>query len=107
MSQNETPGMTGIGPIVRETPLAGHMPRRSEPKAVAEGPDNRALVPVAGTEEPHDQGRRRAPRSSALFLAQLIANERQLPQTRERRRAEPSVALAAYGAAAKLVRRRV
>ena len=101
--------MTSVGPIVRQTLPAGHMPPRSEPEAVvAGGQDNRALVPVAGAEEPHGEGRRRrAPRSSALFLAQLIANERQLPQTRERRRAEPSVALAAYGAAAKLVRRRV
>src|SRR5690606_4970783 len=37
-------------------------------------------------------------RPLAPFLAQLIATSRQLPQTRERRRAEPEKALAAYAA---------
>jgi hypothetical protein len=53
-----------------------------------------------------DEGYRRLPRTSAAYLAQLIANERQLPQTRERRRAEPLEAIAAYGACARLTRRR-
>jgi hypothetical protein len=34
----------------------------------------------------------------ADFLAQLIATTTQAPQTRNRRRAEPDVAIAAYGA---------
>lgn len=39
----------------------------------------------------------------ATFLAQLIATRDHAPQTRERRRAEPMEALAAYRAAAALV----
>jgi hypothetical protein len=35
-------------------------------------------------------------RSSAQFLAHLIAIDQQVPQTRTRRRAEPAQALAAY-----------
>lgn len=38
----------------------------------------------------------------ATFLAQLIATRDQVPQTRERRRAEPMEALAAYRAMAAL-----
>ncbi|HEY7229583.1 MAG TPA: hypothetical protein VH558_04355 [Pseudolabrys sp.] len=38
----------------------------------------------------------------APFLAQLVATKDQHPQTRERRRAEPNDALAAYRAAAAL-----
>jgi hypothetical protein len=41
------------------------------------------------------------PRPSAPFLAQLIAANRKLPQARERRRAEPHEAIAAYTAAAR------
>jgi len=41
------------------------------------------------------------PRPSAPFLAQLIAAQRKLPQARERRRAEPREAIAAYTAAAR------
>jgi len=57
---------------------------------------NRALVtlaPNAHEARPH----RPIPRA-ATFLAHLIATARQLPQTRERRRAEPSVVIAAYQA---------
>jgi hypothetical protein len=39
---------------------------------------------------------------SAAFLAQLVATKDQHPQTRERRRAEPDMASAAYRAAAAL-----
>ena len=45
-------------------------------------------------------------RGSAPFLAQLIATERALPQTRERRRAAPRDAVAAYGATAARVKQR-
>jgi hypothetical protein len=37
-------------------------------------------------------------RQPANFLAHLIATQQALPQTRERRRMEPSVAVAAYAA---------
>jgi len=48
------------------------------------------LQPIAPT-EPALRGR-----PQAGFLAHLIATERKLPQTRERRRAEPADAIAAY-----------
>jgi hypothetical protein len=41
----------------------------------------------------------------AAFLAHLIATKDQLPQTRDRRRAEPHEAIAAYRAAAALTAR--
>ncbi|MCF8477322.1 MAG: hypothetical protein K9G60_09835 [Pseudolabrys sp.] len=46
----------------------------------------------------------RTPARLAVFLAHLIATKEQAPQTRERRRAEPGDALAAYRAAATLMR---
>ena len=99
--------MTTIVPIGAFPPLSGHEPQRAD----ADTPETRptgatALVPVSEVQPPAEDNRRSLRRSSASFLAQLIANEKNLPQTRERRRADPQVALAAYGAAAKLVRRR-
>jgi hypothetical protein len=52
-----------------------------------------ALAPAERNEHPH-----RPMRRAACFLTQLIANARQLPQTRERRRAEPTEVIAAYRA---------
>ena len=55
--------------------------------------ESRALVPVtASSSKPHHLPTRRV----AAFLAHLIATARQLPQTRERRCAEPAEAIAAY-----------
>ena len=54
-----------------------------------------AVTPVSRTEAPTPITRRV---TSAPFLAQLIATREQLPQTRERRRAEPSVAVNVYAA---------
>ncbi len=56
---------------------------------------SRALVAV---ETPASPAPRR-PARDAAFLAHLIATARQLPQTRERRCAEPAEAIAAYRAA--------
>jgi hypothetical protein len=53
-----------------------------------------AMAPAAAVSEPEAARYR-----SAAFLAQLIANKHQLPQARERRRAEPGEAIAAYRAA--------
>jgi hypothetical protein len=55
-----------------------------------------ALTPAVATYKPSDS------RRQAAFLAHLIATKGQLPQTRERRRAEPAEAIAAYRAGAKL-----
>jgi hypothetical protein len=55
-----------------------------------------ALTPAPATYEPSGSHRQ------AAFLAHLIATKGQLPQTRERRRAESAEAIAAYRAAANL-----
>jgi len=53
----------------------------------------RALIAI----EPVSQVRVHRPiQRTATFLTQLIANARQLPQTRTRRRAEPAEAIATY-----------
>jgi hypothetical protein len=62
--------------------------------------ESRALVVLAPAEARETYTHHR----QAAFLAQLIATKGHAPQTRERRRAEPSEALAAYRAAAALTR---
>jgi len=57
-----------------------------------------ALMPAAATHQPTGSHRQ------AAFLAHLIATKDQLPQTRERRRAEPAEAIAAYRAMAALTK---
>jgi hypothetical protein len=71
-----------------------------EPQASAEGQtESRALVAIApaAPREPLV-----TPRQAAPFLAHLIATQSKHPQTRLRRRAEPSEAVAAYRAVASL-----
>jgi len=58
-----------------------------------------ALTPAAATVKPSESHRQ------AAFLAHLIATKGQLPQTRERRRAEPAEAIAAYRAMNKIINR--
>ena len=60
--------------------------------------ESRALVVT----EPSAVAESYMPRRQAAFLAHLIATKEQAPQTRERRRAEPGVAIAAYRKAATL-----
>jgi hypothetical protein len=56
----------------------------------------RALLPV-GPARPQDSGPRRTyGRSSAVFLAHLIATAKDCPQTREKRRLAPAEALRLY-----------
>jgi hypothetical protein len=56
----------------------------------------RELVPV-GPARPQDSGSRRTyGRSSAVFLAHLIATAKDCPQTREKRRLAPAEALRLY-----------
>jgi hypothetical protein len=64
--------------------------------------DSRALVVVA----PPAAHQPPASHSQAAFLAHLIAVKDQFPQTRERRRAEPGEAAAAYRAVAAMTARR-
>ncbi|MFD2183728.1 hypothetical protein [Rhodoplanes azumiensis] len=69
--------------------------RRRDAEVPAAEPElpSRALVPVTRDPPPRPAGR-----SLAGFVAQLIATNRGLPQTRELRRAAPDEAQAAYGA---------
>lgn len=61
--------------------------------------ESRALVVTAPAGEPPAPVFRQA-----AFLAHLIATKAHAPQTRERRRAEPSEAIAAYRAASAMTR---
>ena len=61
--------------------------------------ENRALVPLGGS---GGSPERHADHRHAPFVAHLLAMKAQHPQTRERRRAEPNEALAAYRATAAL-----
>jgi hypothetical protein len=81
-----------VTPVGR-TPRAP-TPRRRESKTQTS--ESRALVPVEPIAEADTPlwGRPRA-----AYLAHLIATKEKLPQTCERRRAEPAVAIAAYAAA--------
>jgi len=98
--------MSSVTPIVRQQPVRGPEPdERGAGSDDAPKATGTALVPVARSEAPAQDDGRRQPRRSAAFLAQLIATQQQLPQTRILRRAEPLVAHAAYGAAARLARR--
>jgi hypothetical protein len=64
-------------------------------------PPGRALIALTPAPPPRDPP---AHYRQAPFLAQLIATKEQHPQTRERRRAEPSEAVAAYRAGTALIK---
>ena len=92
-----------IGPTSGRTfgQMAGGMPHEAAQQAKEPRSESRALVPVAPQSERTD---RPMAYRDAPFLAQLIATKAKLPQTRARRRAEPTEALAAYRSVAALVR---
>ena len=79
---------------------SGNLPHGAKPHDAPVN-ESRALVAMepAAAHEPAARFR------EAPFLAQLIATREQLPQTRERRRAEPGEAIAAYRAADALIAR--
>ena len=89
--------------VTRTRPAAhqssGDLPREAE-RHDAPANESRALVALA----PIAKRERAASFREAPFLAQLIATRDQLPQTRERRRAEPGEAIAAYRAADALIK---
>jgi hypothetical protein len=89
-----TPVTAIRGSIV--TPPVGRAPRDgASTSAAPETASSRALIalqPIASG----DAGSQTRPQAG--FLAHLIATDRKLPQTRERRRAEPAEAIAAYAA---------
>lgn len=90
-----------LGEVNSSTPRhhesADHRP---EPGGETHVSESRALVTLASNADHSDAqpGYR-----NAAFLAQLIATKEQHPQTRERRRADPTEVLAAYRAVAALV----
>ena len=78
-----------------DTPSTQHDP----PEREHGGSEGRALVTLSAVDQ---SPQRTGGYLSAPFLAQLVATKDQHPQTRERRRAEPGMASAAYRAAAAL-----
>lgn len=75
-------------------------PSATPKESMNHGSESRALVVTA----PATAAESFSPRRQATFLAHLIATREQAPQTRERRRTEPGVAIAAYRATAALAR---
>jgi hypothetical protein len=68
------------------------------PEATDLPSSSRALVPLIRL-APHGEDEHRSPvRRIATFLTHLIATEERLPQTREKRRADPAEVIAAYKA---------
>ncbi len=78
---------------------SGTTAEQTDPDCPAPTSESRALVPLAPA---LDLSGRQSDCRNASFLAHLIATKDQHPQTRERRRAEPGEALAAYRAAVAL-----
>ena len=76
----------------------GQTPRGVDSAPVEEAASSRALIALAPPADKREQPGYR----QASFLAHLIATKDQFPQTRERRRAEPNEAHAAYRATAAL-----
>jgi hypothetical protein len=68
-------------------------------------PPCRALVPLRAVEAAQPEPRLRVTGSDAAFVAQLLAARHRAPIARDRRRATPADALAAYQAAAALAGR--
>jgi len=99
--------MAIVGRVVGSPPVPGTTPEAVKPAPAADAKSagkaqGKALVPIRAVEAAANDLRSAGRRASATFLAQLIANDKQLPQTRERRRADPHEALAAYGAVARM-----
>ena len=80
---------------------SGLTPRGAESAPAEQAAPSRALVALAPAAA---LGKTPEAYRQAPFLAQLLAMKDQHPQTRERRRAEPDEALAAYRATAALTR---
>lgn len=79
-----------------QQPTGGFMQNSASGQPADDQTPSRALVATEPASAPEPAPRPR----QAAFLAHLIATKEQAPQTRERRRAEPSEAIAAYRAVA-------
>lgn len=91
-----------IGEVNSTVSRQVNLPARSR-DAAEQVVESRALVPVAPVVAAHETVPARDHRN-ATFLAHLIATKDHLPQTRERRRAEPADAIAAYRTVAAIIR---
>jgi len=86
-----------LGEIISLAARQNGLPAQRRQDA-APAPEGRALVALTPATAPSEPCSYR----QAAFLAHLIATKEQLPQTRERRRAGLSEAIAAYRTAANL-----
>ena len=68
------------------------------PEASDSPSSSRALVPLIRLSPEYDVSHHSSVRRIASFVTQLIATSEKLPQTREKRRAEPVDVIAAYQA---------
>jgi hypothetical protein len=86
-----------IRPIQTSLPGVGLRPRQTEPEPADAKPREAGTALVAITPVPAaEQTTLPLRRTSASYLAHLIATDRGEPQTRERRRVAPKEAIAAY-----------
>jgi len=93
--------MRAIDSIAGAEAISPACPRPAQDGGPAAQPadlSGRALAVIEA--RPPTASQPRAQRPAAPFLAQLIATAEQMPQTRKRRRAEPSEATTLYSAAA-------
>jgi hypothetical protein len=93
-----------IRPIHTELPRMGLRPRQPEPAPAAKPKETGTALVLVTPVEAGEQTTLPPRRTSASYLAHLIATDRGEPQTRERRRATAHEAIAAYGAAKKFPR---
>jgi hypothetical protein len=91
--------MTSIAGISSTTPVGavGSAPRHETPSPRApKASSSHALIALQPVTSGETSVRTHP---DARFLAHLIATDQKVPQTRERRRADPAVAITAYAAA--------
>jgi hypothetical protein len=90
--------MVPVGKIGPATVVgSGRAPRQAPGDQAADPSAQRALVRIAPVDPASDVSIRAGEaRPTAPFLAHLIATAQFAPQTRERRRADPDWAIAAY-----------
>jgi hypothetical protein len=89
--------MVPVGRIGPATVIGSPRTPRQAPAQAGTPSAQRALVRIAPVDRASDVSIRTAEaRPTAPFLAHLIATAQSAPQTRERRRADPDWAIAAY-----------
>jgi hypothetical protein len=95
-----------IRPINNQPPLTGLNPRHAEPEiAPAKPKETGTAIVIAAPASAGEETLLARRWTSASYLAHLIATRHGAPQTRERRRAEPQEATAAYADALERIHR--